>query len=43
MVEYGTSKMPPRPFLRPSYAAVHQQAVQIARDTLFAAVQRALA
>jgi len=42
MVEYGTSKMAPRPFLRPSYAAANQQAVQVARDTLHAAVQKAL-
>ena len=43
MVEYGTSRMAPRPFLRPSYAAAHQQAVQVARDTLLLAVSKALA
>lgn len=43
MVEYGTSKMAPRPFLRPAYAAAHQQAVQIARDTLYDAVRKVLA
>lgn len=43
MVEYGTSKMAPRAFLRPAYAAANQQAVQVARDTLHAAVRKALA
>ena len=43
MVEYGTSKMAPRPFLRPAYAAANQQAVQVARDMLHEAVRKALA
>lgn len=33
-VEFGTSKMPARPFLRPAYDAVREAALQAAKQTM---------
>lgn len=40
LVEFGTSKMEARPFLRPAYDAKYQEALQAAKDRLAEGVQQ---
>jgi len=43
MVEYGTSRAPAHPFLRPAYAAVQQHALQVANAVLLDEMRKELA
>ena len=43
MVEHGTSKMAPKPFVRPTYDALNRRAVQAARTVINRAAREALA
>lgn len=41
MVEFGTSRSPGRPFLRPAYEAVHQRAVETVSQVIHQAISAA--
>lgn len=42
LLEYGTSRMAARPFIRPTYTAVVNDAMQTTRDRMLAEVKKAL-
>lgn len=42
-LEFGTSKMPARPFMRPAFDSMKERAVEAIRERLAAAIQRAAA
>ncbi|OJW26900.1 MAG: hypothetical protein BGO49_21505 [Planctomycetales bacterium 71-10] len=40
MVEYGTKRMPPRPFMAPAYDETKEQAKGVAMDEILAGIER---